>query len=192
MRQAIALLILFSVSFSIASCAYRWGFRERAVPGGYKQVAVPIFKNKSPEVGIETDFTNALVREFERSQVARVTGKDVAPVRIDGTIESVVITASAGGLQGGTTNNPLPTDAVLRTEYQVVVTTKIKLRRQSDEKIIWEGSFSDQKNYQAPRIGEPVVNSANATYNESARHHTISQVAEEMMVDVHDRITENF
>ncbi len=188
MRRLLFLFILFAN----VSCAYRWGFRERAVPGGYRQVAVPIFKNKTQEVGIENDFTNALIRQFERSQVAHIASKDVAPVRIDGTIETLVISGGAGGLQGGTANNPLPTDAVLRTEYKVVVMTRIQVRRQSDEKIIWEGAFSDQKNYQAPRIGEPIVNSANATYNQSMRHFTVTQLAEEMMSDAHDRITENF
>src|SRR5262249_7614197 len=148
-----------------SSCAYRWGFRERAVPGGYKQIAVPIFKNRTQETGIEADFTNALIRQFERSQVARVTSKDLAPVRIEGIIQSLDIQPGAGGLKGGTSDNPLPPDSVLRTEYSISVVAKILVRRQSDDKVIWEGQFNDRKLYQAPRIGEPVVNSANATYN---------------------------
>src|SRR4051812_37988558 len=103
MRLIVFILLLFN-----SSCAYRWGFRERAVPGGYKQIAVPIFKNKTPEVGIETDFTNALIRQFERSQVAHIASRTIAPVRIDGLIEKIEIKAGAGGIQGGTAANPLP------------------------------------------------------------------------------------
>jgi hypothetical protein len=95
-------------------------------------------------------------------------------------------------LKGGTSENPLPQDAVLRTEYILKVAMRIQVRRQSDEKVIWEGNFVDQKIYQAPRIGEPVVNSANATYNQSARYLALSALADEMMTEAHDRITENF
>ncbi len=188
MRRFIFIVLFI---FSNSSCAYRWGFRDRAVPGGYKQVAIPIFKNTSNEVGIETDFTNALIRQFERSQVAHITSKELAPVRIDGTISRIDIVGSGGGIIGAE-NTPLEPDASLRTEYQLVVTAKVQVRRQSDEKVIWEGEFKDQRNYQAPRILEPVVNSADATYNESARHHTLADLADEMMSEVHDRITENF
>jgi hypothetical protein len=185
--------ILLISSFLLAGCSYRFGFRERAVPGGYKQVAIPIFKNLSDRVGIETDFTNALVLQFERSQVAQVTGKAMAPVRIDGEITRVTVTGTGGGLFGGPdSTNPLPADAALWTEYQIDVYARISVRRQSDEKILWTSIFHEQKNYQSPQIGEPTVNSANATYNESALRHTLADLADDMMSEAHDRITENF
>lgn len=184
----------FILALSVLSgCSYRWGFRERSVPGGYKEIAIPIFKNRSQEVGVETDFTNALVLQFERSQVARVTTQAAAPVRIEGEILKVGLIGTGGGIIGGKDpNNPLPTNAALWTEYQINLEAKITVRRQSDEKILWEGKLSDQKIYEAPRIGEPVVNSANATYNDSARRHALATLAEEMMAEAHDRITENF
>jgi hypothetical protein len=185
------LIAFITVLLFLAGCSYRWGFRERAVPGGYKQIAIPIFKNKTPEVGIEADFTNALVRRFERSQVASITSKNGAPVRLEGIIEKLDV-QSGPGLRGGDPNTLLPTDAILTTEYHLFVRCKIKVLRQSDEKVLWEGVIAQQKNYQAPRIGEPVVNSANALYNESARRYTLGQLAEEMMSEAHDRITENF
>lgn len=184
--------LLFGCLLSTA-CSYKWGFRDRAVPGGYKQVAIPIFKNKSQEVGIETDFTNALVRRFERSQVARVASKDVAPVRLDGIIEKVEVVPSASGVVGAAgATNPLPVDAVLATDYDLKVRAKIEVRRQSDEKIIWSGVFDDEIDFQASRIGEPVVNSANALYDQSARRAAFGKLAESMMSEAHDRITENF
>jgi len=184
----------FILALSLLSgCSYRWGFRERSVPGGYKEVAIPVFKNRSQEVGIESDFTNALVLQFERSQVARVTSQAAAPVRIEGEIVKVTLLGTGGGLIGGKDpNNPLPDSAALWTEYQINVDARITVRRQSDEKILWQGKLSEQKNYEAPRIGEPVVNSANATYNDSARRHALAALADEMMSEAHDRITENF
>lgn len=177
--------------FLTTACSYRWGFRERAVPGGYTQIAIPIFKNTTKEVGLESDFTNALIRRFERSQVARVTTTEIAPVRIDGVVDKLEV-VSGPGVQGGKSDNTLPQDAVLTSEYSLKLHARVYLRRQSDEKVIWQGDFEDQRNYQAPRIGEPVVNSANATYNQSARRTALAGLAEEMMQEAHDRITENF
>jgi len=188
-----AIFTLVTILFLAGGCSYRWGFRERAVPGGYKQVAVPIFKNRSQQVGIETDFTNALILQFERSQVAQVTSRAVAPVRIDGEITKVTVMGTGGGILGGADpTNPLPTDSALWTEYQIDVEARVTVRRQSDEKVLWTSFFHEQKNYQSPRIGEPVVNSANATYNASALRNTMGDLAEEMMSEAHDRITENF
>lgn len=188
-------IFVFACIFMCSSCAYKWGYRGRALPGGYKQVAIPIFKNHTQQVGLETDFTNSMVRDFERSQVARVAGKNVAPVRIDGVIERLDV-AQGAGIAGpsatSTATNPLPTDAVLVTEYILKVKVRLQVRRQSDEKVLWEGTFEDQKNYESPRIAEAILNSADATYNESIQRYTLSQLANQMMSDAHDRMTENF
>lgn len=37
----------------LASCAYRLGSPDRGLPGGYRQVYIPMFKNMSQEPGIE-------------------------------------------------------------------------------------------------------------------------------------------
>ncbi len=164
---------------------------DRSLPGGYAQVAVPVFKNFTQEVGIEPYFTNALIRQISRSRVARVGDKETSPLVLEGiirkvdTIEGAKVTGSAGGIQ-------LPEDAVLTTEFRILVSAELILRRRSDEKVIWRGSFQNEKVYAAPRIGHDLVNSANATYNQSARMDTIARLAEEMMLEAHDRMTENF
>ncbi len=171
-------------------CAYHFGLAERSLPGGYSQLSIPVFKNKSAEVGIEPLFTNALIRRFARSQVASLTENDGANVTLEGTI--VKVDTSQGAIQDSHLLPTLPSAAVLVTQYRLMVTAVIVLKRKSDEKILWQGSFANEKVYDPPRIGTPVVNSANATYNQSARTQTLSLLAEEMMAEAHDRITENF
>ncbi len=161
---------------------------DRTLPGGYAQVAIPVFKNTTQETGIEAPFTNALIRRFARSQVARVSDKESAPLLLEGTITNVV--TEEGPKVTNVTG--LPEQAVITTEYVLKINATLILRRKSDEKIIWQGSFSNQKVYAAPRIGTPVINSANATYNQSARMEYIARLAEEMMTEAHDRMTENF
>lgn len=160
------------------------------MPGGYEQVAIPMFKNKTADVGIEPLFTNALIRRFNRSGVARVTDKDSAPVVLEGTILSTTTTTQA--IVDNSQLKTLPQDTVLATQYLMVVTTEIILRRKSDDRIIWQGTFSDQKVYSPARIGTALVNSADATYNQSVRMQYYGLLADEMMLEAHDRITENF
>lgn len=181
--------LLFLIQ-SLCACAYRYGLSDRALPGGYSQIAIPIFRNVTPEVGLEMPFTNALIRRFARSQVARVTDKELAPVVLEGTIKKVVV--QSGPAKTNAEGLSLPDNAVLTTSYRLVVTVNIVLRRKSDDKTMWEGGFVNETEYFAPQVGTPIVNSANATYNQSARQQRFAALADEMMSEAHDRMTENF
>ena len=181
----------------LSSCAYRWGFTDRKLPGAYDQVAVPIFENRSEEVGIEVDYTNAFVNRMERSKAAKIVNKNLAPAVVEGSIQTVTVTLGPGvtGSANRTDNKEiprLPEGAVLTTEFRVVVVVKVQLRRSSDQSVLWASTFSGEKTYQGPRIGTAIVNSANAVYNQSARRDTIQRLAEEMMTEAHNRMTENF
>ncbi len=174
----------------LSGCAYRLGLAERSLPGGYIQVAIPVFKNRTSEVGIEPFFTNSLIRRFNRSQVARVGEKESAPVTLEGTITSVDTKAESAILPSQLST--LPEDTVMTIQYRITVKADISLKRKSDDRVIWQGQFISEKVYAPPRLGTAVVNSANATYNQSARMEYFSRLAEEMMSEAHDRITENF
>lgn len=189
--QVLILSILILIS-SLAGCGYKFGLGDRALPGGYSQVAIPVFKNKSSDVGIETAFTNSLIRRFSRSQVARVSDKDSSPLILLGQIDKVETIQGPAVTKDSEQLQTLPDRAVLTTEYRLKVSAYLILKRKSDEKILWQGSFVNEKVYAPPRIGAAVVNSANATYNHSARMETLARLADEMMAEAHDRITENF
>jgi hypothetical protein len=186
-KRTLGLLIILN-AFFVTSCGYNWGFGDRELPGGYREVAIPMFKNESTEVGIEADFTRSLIQRFERSQVAVVKDKDHAPLVLRGTITKVDVVRGLGASK----INQLPTRAVLNTEYVVTAHSTLSLVRQSDQKVLWSGSFEKSKVYLAPRIGTEVVNSANALYNSSERRLTLTSLADEMMREAHDRMTESF
>ena len=174
------------------ACAYKFGLSSRALPGGYRQVAVPVFRNDTPEVGLEAVFTNSLIRRLSRSQVARVTDKDASPLVLEGVVRHLTVTSGAMVTNKDKQMPSLPDAAVLTTEYRLRVNADIRLRRRSDDKIVWSGSFTNERVYQAPRIGTAVVNSANSTYNQSVRTRTLALIADDMMAEAHDRMTENF
>lgn len=186
--------VLVSVLILLSSCAYHLGAGNRKIPGGYRTVAVPVFKNNSHDSGIEVYFTNALVRELQRAQVGVLAEKENAQTTLEGIIESVSV-ASSGPIQGtgfSSDGNQYPKDTVLNSALRVNVTTTIRLRRNSDKKVLWEGSFTRGQSYQAPRIGYEDLNALNALYSHSARYQNIEVLAREMMSEAHDRLTENF
>jgi hypothetical protein len=185
-------LILISLALLgvLSGCAYNWGTSERSLPGGYRQIAIPIFVNRTPEVGVEVPFTNAMVREFEQSKIAEVVPLEAAPLRLEGYIEDIKYEVRSSGTHEEIA--ALPDKTVLATSYRMLVTARLRLRRASDQAILWEGTVKNEKVYPAPRIGSPVVNSANVLYNHSARQLNISSLANDMMEEAHDRMTENF
>jgi hypothetical protein len=193
-RTFLFFALILSTSVGATGCAYHFGLSDRALPGGYTQLAIPVFKNSTQDVGIEMYFTDALIRRFARSQVARVTDKDVSPVVLEGAITKIVTTPGPARTNGPENTGlvTLPDNAVLTTSYRLMVTADIKLRRKSDDKIVWQGNFQNESEYFSPQVGTPIVNSINATYNQNARHHTIANLAEELMSEAHDRLTENF
>ena len=187
-----------------AGCSYRLGYSYRSLPGGHKLVSIPVFKNKTSFVGFEPSFTNSLRAEFGRSKIARVVSKEAAPVKLQGTIDSIRYVRGAfvkGEAQYANLSSPalgsteiptLPKDTAIATEIRVYVTSSVKLVRSSDQKVLWTGAFTNEIVYSAPRIGTPIVNSSNANYNDSILKSKIAQLAKDMMEEVHDRVTENF
>ena len=161
------------------ACAYRIGYGVRSLPGGYDRVAIPIFENMTDEVGLEVYFSNALVREFERSRVARLTSSEEAPLSAEGTVTKLQVIRS--GTATGRDIPNLNTDAVYAAEYRLILNAYVRLRRKSDRQIVWEGAFEKEGVYSAPRLGLEGLNSANANYNKSAREMKLAEIAEEMM-----------
>jgi Lipopolysaccharide-assembly len=174
----------------LSGCAYHMGHGDRQIPGGYRTVAVPVFKNNTIESGVEVYFTNAFIREMQRSQIGMLTEKANAQVAVEGVVESVTYIPMVTVKSDNT--NTLPPGTVLNTSYAILVTTSVTLRRLSDQKVLWQGSFQKKRSYQTPKIFREDYNASNALYNHSAQYQNIELLAADMMTEAHDRLTENF
>ncbi len=176
----------------LLGCAYSIGIEDRRLPEGYKLISVPVFKNSTQEVGVEVPFTNALIREFTRSQVAKVVNKSDAQVVLEGNVERIQYdVANQISCVAGTVCL-IPKNTILNTEYRVSVWTKMILKRASDGQILWSQTFMGQKSYLAPKIEFEGLNSANALYNHSSRQENLSAMAIDISAEAHGRLTENF
>lgn len=165
---------------------------SRSLPGGYKYLSIPVFKNSTQEVGIEVGFTNALIQEFERSQVGKVTSENLSDVKIVGVVDSVQYLPGSKKQSGDKSAPYLPNGTVLASDYRILVTCTVSIIRQADNTSIWSGTFSGERTYVAPQVTLAGVNSVNPLYNLSARRQNIDSVASDMMSEAHDRMTENF
>lgn len=170
---------------------YHAGSGDRRIPGGYHAISVPVFKNRTPETGIEVYFTNSMIREIQRSRVGRIADPDNSQVTLEGTIDSVKYLGAAE-IAGAPDAKTIPDNTVLFTSYQIVVSTTMVLKRNSDKKVLWHANFSKQTTYQTPTIGIIGLTGANALYNSSAHYQNIEVLAADMMSEAHDRLTENF
>ncbi len=179
-------IIFCGICFLNASCAYRLGSSDRGLPGGYRQVSVPMFKNYTMEPTIEKYFTNSLIQEFERSKVALITDSARSEVEIIGEITSLSTTPD--GIRE--TGKSLGTQ--LGSIMRLYLTAKITLRKQSDKSVLWEGEFTDQRSFSAAQVLTPGVNTVNPLYNLSAKRQNIELMAQNLMSQAYDRLTENF
>lgn len=183
-------LLIFSILFS--GCAYEVGYQKRALLGKYKSVAVPVFKNQTQVTGVETYFTSTLIKEFERIKTVKVTSKSASPVYIKGSIDEILIEGMSPIQGGAEPFDRLPREAALYSVYRLKLKLKIQVLRRDDQVVVWNESFSREKVYKAPQIESPTINSANALYNESAKQASLSEMADELMTDIYDRLTESF
>ena len=177
---------LLIAAFAQVGCAYRVGLAERQIPGGYSLIAVPIFKNLSAEPGAEVLFTNAMIREIERSSLAKVTNKSGAQVVLEGSVQGVTYAATE------TVAKDLPPGTIQNKTYSVRINASLKLQRVSDQKVIWTGAFEGESTYFAPLVSVTGLNTVNSLYNHSAHQKEIEKLAESMMAEAQDRMTENF
>jgi TolB-like protein len=179
-------VLLGFIAFILSGCAYRFSSVDRSLPGNHSIVGMPVFKNLTHEPGIETYFTNAMVRELERSQVAQVVEQKNATVSLLGTVEDVQYVSA------GASNVGLPTGTLLNVGYRILVRVSLKLVRNSDGQPIWSSTFLGERSYAAPRVLNENLNSSNALYNQSTRIDNIKLIAQDLMLEAFSQMTESY
>ncbi len=183
---------LFLSLLLLSSCAYRFGSGTRAVPGGYKSVSVPIFKNRSYEPGVEVFFTNALLMEFQKGGVAKVLSDSLSEARVEGEITELIYYPEAKRIPKDSSAPFMQQGTVLTTEYTIFVAARLRIVRQSDGIEIWSGKFTREWQYSAPQMTIGGLNSVNPLYNQSARRQYIDLLATDLIAEAYNRMTESF
>ena len=158
------------------------------MPGGYNQVAVPMFTNHTTITGAEVYFTKALTEEVARSSWAHLRSANEADVVLHGTLSQITTTQ---GTQVTSKELPgLPDDTVLAREYHLRVHVHLTLIQHPSKKVLWEGDFHDEERYPAAQVMD--FYAANPLYNKSMRQLTLQALAEKMMREAYAHMTEQF
>ncbi len=143
-RQKHGYLFLFITAIILfcSACAYRHGAPERSIPGGAQEIRIPMFKNVTQEVGIETSFTNALIDELAQSKIAKLNPN--ADIEVLGTIESVQYFP-----QGNVTGlKKIGSDqVVLATDYRIVIVMELLVKNRAEDKILWVDKFTGERTF---------------------------------------------
>lgn len=164
-------LMLIGLALWLTGCGY--GFRGTVInlPKDIKSIAIPYFKNDTPELGIEKAFTDEIIYQFTRSQLLRVVSTDVADVVLEGRIISV--TVSDVTLSAQETSR----------DRTVAVQIAVILKRRTGQVVWQDPSMSYKKSY-------PVA--ADSLVTDRQKRDAIQLVARELAERIHDRVFENF
>jgi hypothetical protein len=180
------------IQFFLTGCAYKLSTNLENLPGNVKSIQVPLFKNRSYEPGAEIFFTNALKSEVLKSKVVRLEDEaSKSEAILQGAIAEIDVTAAESVIEAKNTAY-LPLESVLSTSYTVTATIELTLKRVNSSEVLWSGSFKQARNYAAPQITLPVINTANSLYNHSAKRQTLDAISKELMQAAFDRMLENF
>ena len=120
--------VLFFVTLLLSGCGYHVAGRDSKLPSGWKEIAIPAFKNDTTQYRIEQVFTQAVIREFISRTKYRVVQDDrSADAVVRGEILSIETT-------------PLLFDANTGEVRTMLVTVhaRVSLTDNQSQKIIYE------------------------------------------------------
>ena len=186
------LICVTSVFFLLSSCAYKLSNKVDTLPGGVKSIYVPVFKNLSPEAGVEVFFTDSMKSEILRSGYATILNSESeSDAVLVGMVKAVDFVTDESVTEANKTSF-LPAGTVLSSQVRVTVTASIVLRRKLSTETLWSSEFTQSRNYVPPQVTLPVLNTANNLYNQSAKRQTLLVLSNEMMQLAFDRLVDNF
>lgn len=156
-----------------------------------KGLFVPVFDNKTQEVGSEIFFTNALIRELVSHGEVVVPEKKEGILELRGTVTQVsrlVEVQSAAGLKGLQAYQRIPDQIGVRAFVH------IELFDPKTNTVKWAREFSSYRRVSAPldRTTDSASPSSLGLITESLIENSYALIARDMMRDVYDSMVEVF
>jgi len=152
-------------------CGYKLVGKETHVPPGLSSVAIPTFKNRTYEPGIEVRFTQAFLREFILDRRVNVVDRAQADSLLEGIITDFRIYSVSYDQSG------------FALEYQTIVTLDLTLKDRTG-KVLWE-----QKNFSETQWFRV---SSNVLANEASKTAAIQRIGRLVAERLRSRFFYNF
>lgn len=166
-----AVYLLLLVMLLSTACGYKLVGRETHLPQGVASIAIPTFKNRTLEPGIEILFTQAFLREFLRDQRVKVVCREEADAILEGVIKSYEYYSVAYDRSG------------LASEYRATALIDLTLRKRSGEVIWKENDLSETKTYRVSNV---------TALSESNKNRALREIAALAAGRVRNRFFHNF
>ncbi len=155
----------------VTACGYQMVGKETHVPPGLSSVAIPTFKNRTYEPGIEVPFTQAFLREFIQDRRVNVVDRAQADSLLEGAITDFRFYSVSYDRSG------------FALEYQTIVVLDVTLKDR-EGKVLWEQkSFSETQWFRA---------SSSVLTNEANKNAAIQQIAGLVAGRLRNRFFSNF
>lgn len=154
-RGWIALFLILS----LCGCGYHPLGAEGPASKGAPSLAIPLFANRSTEVGLETIMANALINAFAQTGAVRVVpGDKEADLVLEGKVRSV-------------DNSSVAFFSVTQSSVRrVTLRVELALRQKSSDKIIWKDTMILQEDY----VVDPNYHAGEATKAEGIRRAAVN------------------
>jgi outer membrane lipopolysaccharide assembly protein LptE/RlpB len=141
-------VLLILCMMSLAGCGYRMVGKETHVPPGLNSVAIPTFKNRTFEPGIEVPFTQAFLNEFILDRRVNVVHRAEADSLLEGIITDFKIYSVSYDRSG------------LVLVYQTTVTLDLTLKDRTG-KVLWEQKDFSETTWFRASSSSILINEAN-------------------------------
>jgi hypothetical protein len=157
-----------ALCLAAAGCGYHFAERTDAIPAELKTVAIPLWRNDTAEPGLETIFTNAVVKQFATRGWLEPVKAGEADTILEGRIETVDVSPVAFS------------SAAIELEDRVSVVASVTLKRKNDQSVLWSSSRV---------LGSEVYDSTpDFNVNLRNREQALRKVAADMAASLHDQI----
>jgi hypothetical protein len=131
-RSILALILILAFT----GCGYRPLGTEQHLAGPPPSLAIPLFANRSTEIGMESIMANAMIQAFSQTKAVRLTTK---PQDADLVLEGKVAFVE---------NSSVAFNDIQRsTVRRVTIRVNLNLKRQSSGKTIWKDTMTFQEDY---------------------------------------------
>jgi hypothetical protein len=148
-------LVLVSL---LLGCGYHFTGGAAALPDGIRAVRVPVFKNRTADVSVETTFTEAMRVQLERAQVLGGPASDAV-------LEGEVVALS-------TSQTPAANNAL--ASYRLSGLVRLRLTRNGQ--VVSAADVSGFEDYLTGASDDPLLSEAN---REEALHRLATSLARE-------------
>ena len=124
-----------------------------------RTLAVPLFANRSTEVGLESTLANALINAFAQTRAVKVTPyEEGADLVLEGKVHSVDNASVAYQ------------DVTQSTVRRVTVRVELVLKKQDSGKVLWKDTQILQEDY----VVDPNYHAGEATKSEGLRRAAVN------------------